>query len=72
MSFKHFNKFNRNFVRQNKTCVHCQKELDRVDLTLSNGQELFIRCESKGCKGYTVAERKATARGVLNKFVICM
>ena len=72
MSFKHFSKFDRNFIRQNETCPHCHKELDRVALKLSNRQELFVRCESKGCKGYTLAERKPTAKGVLNKLVMCL
>jgi hypothetical protein len=70
--FKHFNKFNRNFVRQNETCMYCQKEFHNVDLTLSNRKELFVRCETPGCKGYTIAERKRSATGVLNRYAVCI
>jgi len=70
MSFKHFNKFNKNFVRQNETCSYCDKDLDRVDLSLSNGEELFVRCETEGCTGYTLAQKKPTAKGVLNNLAV--
>ena len=72
MDCKHFSKFNVNFKRQAEACIFCHGDLDRVDLSLSNRNELFVRCENVNCKGYTIAEKKKRATGVLNNLVMSM
>lgn len=72
MDFKNFKHFDENFDRQAETCVFCNGSLNMVDLQNSNSQELFVRCENLRCKGYTIAERKQRAKGVLNSLAICL
>jgi hypothetical protein len=72
MYYKNFRHFDKNFIRDAQVCPFCQNDLDKVDLSLSNSQELFVRCKTDGCKAYTIAEKKKTATGVLNSMTMCI
>ena len=70
--FKHFRHFEKNFKRNAEKCVHCDLDLDIVNLSLSNRNELWVMCEDRDCKGYTSAERKPSAKDVLNASIVCV
>jgi len=69
--FKKFRHFQRTHKRDAEVCPLCKEEFCVVQLTLSNRNELFVRCETDGCKGHTIAEKKRKGL-ILDAGMICI
>lgn len=54
---KHFRSFKKDYELEDATCFYCGQDFDQVDLTMSNRETLNVKCKTKDCNGYTIANR---------------